>query len=160
MEGSPHSFLLLLLYALILYLQTKIQAHGSANLQQVSGARVLGFVRYTRRDRFVLAAALSVGLGDLLVPGIFTHLFDRGEQPVQRVIWFPQLHHHHFEYSMCVYSTCSLSICLPTYTVLMAGIVGVILNVILPLDSNDSEPILVSESDLEDQKEEDNTSSG
>ena len=42
----------------------------------------------------------------------------------------------------------------------MAGIVGVILNVILPLDSNDSEPILVNQSDLEEQKEEDNSFSG
>ncbi len=61
---------------------------------------------------------------------------------------------------MCVYFLCLLFICLPTYTVLMAGIVGVILNAILPLDSNDSEPILVNESDLEGQKEEDNSFSG
>lgn len=56
-------------------------AHDSAILYKVSGARVLGFAKYTRRDRFVLAAALSVGLGDLLVPGIFTHLFDRVNNP-------------------------------------------------------------------------------
>lgn len=41
-----------------------------------SGLRVLAYNRYTRRDRFVLAAALSFGIGDLLVPDIFTHLFD------------------------------------------------------------------------------------
>lgn len=35
----------------------------------------------------------------------------------------------------------------------MAGIVGVLLNVILPLDTNDTEPIAVDESDLEGQKE-------
>jgi len=47
----------------------------------VSGVRVLSYVQLTRRDRFVLAAALSFGFGDLLVPGIFTHLFDRVEDP-------------------------------------------------------------------------------
>ncbi|KAI0265214.1 Xanthine/uracil permease [Gloeopeniophorella convolvens] len=41
-----------------------------------SGLRVLSFARFTRRDRFVLAAALSFGFGDLLVPDIFAHLFD------------------------------------------------------------------------------------
>lgn len=42
-----------------------------------SGARVLAYMRWRRRDRFVLAAALSLGVGDILVPDIFTHLFDR-----------------------------------------------------------------------------------
>lgn len=46
-----------------------------------SGARVLSYIRWTRRDRFVLAAALSFGVGDLLVPGIFTHLFDGVNNP-------------------------------------------------------------------------------
>jgi hypothetical protein len=41
-----------------------------------SGVRVLGYVRFTRRDRFILAAALSFGLGDILAPTVFTHLFD------------------------------------------------------------------------------------
>ncbi|KAI0053787.1 Xanthine/uracil permease [Auriscalpium vulgare] len=41
-----------------------------------SGLRVLAYTRFTRRDRFVLAAALSFGFGDLLKPDIFTHLFD------------------------------------------------------------------------------------
>ena len=43
--------------------------------------RVLSYAEFTRRDRFVLAAALSFGLGDLLVPGIFTHLFDGVDSP-------------------------------------------------------------------------------
>ena len=47
----------------------------------VSGARVLAYNRFTRRDRFVLAAALSFGVGDLLVPDIFTHLFDGVDHP-------------------------------------------------------------------------------
>jgi uric acid-xanthine permease len=46
-----------------------------------SGIRVLSYTRFTRRDRFVLAAAFSFGLGDLLVPSIFTHLFDGVKDP-------------------------------------------------------------------------------
>lgn len=42
----------------------------------VSGLRVLSYIPYTRRDRFILSAALSFGFGNLLVPGVFTHLFD------------------------------------------------------------------------------------
>ncbi|KAH7107896.1 Xanthine/uracil permease [Auriculariales sp. MPI-PUGE-AT-0066] len=41
-----------------------------------SGIRVLSYLRWTRRDRFILGAALAFGFGDLLVPGIFAHLFD------------------------------------------------------------------------------------
>lgn len=41
----------------------------------VSGVRVLAYNRFTRRDRFVLAAALSFGLGDILVPDFLTYLF-------------------------------------------------------------------------------------
>ena len=46
-----------------------------------SGLRVLAFVKYTRRDRFIVAAALSFGFGDLLVPDIFTHLFEGVHNP-------------------------------------------------------------------------------
>ena len=46
-----------------------------------SGVRVLSYNRFTRRDRFILAAAFSFGIGDLLVPAIFTHLFDSVSNP-------------------------------------------------------------------------------
>ena len=46
-----------------------------------SGLRVLAYVRYVRRDRFIIAAALCFGFGDLLVPDIFTHLFDGVRNP-------------------------------------------------------------------------------
>jgi uric acid-xanthine permease len=42
----------------------------------VSGVRVLAYSKFTRRDRFVITAALSFGIGNLMVPTIFTHLFD------------------------------------------------------------------------------------
>ncbi|KAH7906116.1 xanthine uracil permease [Hygrophoropsis aurantiaca] len=81
----------------------------------VSGIRVLSFVRFSRRDRFVLAAALSFGVGDLLVPDIFTYLFDgvKGANGGLEGL---------FE---------SITIVLST-PFLVAGIVAVTLNLILP----------------------------
>jgi hypothetical protein len=52
-----------------------------APTSQVSGARVLAFNRYTRRDRFVLAGAMSFGIADLLQPRIFTNLFNGVNNP-------------------------------------------------------------------------------
>jgi len=46
-----------------------------------SGIRVLSQIDFSRRDRFVLAAALSFGVGNLLKPDIFTHLFERVASP-------------------------------------------------------------------------------
>lgn len=46
-----------------------------------SGIRVLCHIEFSRRDRFVLAAALSFGAGNLLKPDIFTHLFERVAEP-------------------------------------------------------------------------------
>ncbi|KAJ7450637.1 xanthine/uracil permease [Mycena latifolia] len=83
----------------------------------VSGLRVLSFARYTRRDRFVLAAALSFGLSDLLAPGLFTHLFDGVDRPNNALQGFFN----------------SITIILST-PFLAAGIVAVILNLILPRD--------------------------
>ncbi|KAJ7741765.1 xanthine/uracil permease [Mycena maculata] len=88
----------------------------------VSGARVLSYVPYARRDRFVLAAALSFGLGDLLVPGVFTHLFDRVRNPNSALQGL-------FD---------SITIILST-PFLAAGIVAVVLNLILPHESADVE---------------------
>ena len=47
----------------------------------VSGVRVLSYIRFTRRERFILAAAFSLGFGNLLVPTIFAHLFDGVHNP-------------------------------------------------------------------------------
>ncbi|KAJ6489192.1 xanthine/uracil permease [Mycena vitilis] len=89
----------------------------------VSGLRVLSYNRYTRRDRFVLAAALSFGLGDLLVPGLFTHLFDGVNSPNSALQGF-------FD---------SITIILST-PFLAAAIVAVILNIILPLEFASESP--------------------
>ncbi|KAJ7243214.1 xanthine/uracil permease [Mycena rebaudengoi] len=100
----------------------------------VSGLRVLSYNKYTRRDRFVLAAALSFGVGDLLGPGLFTHLFDEVNNPNNALQGYFN----------------SITIILSTpCVVLAAGIVAVILNLILPKEqpSNDDK----EDADLEKQ---------
>jgi uracil-xanthine permease len=84
----------------------------------VSGLRVLSYVKYTRRDRFILAAALSFGVGDLLMPDIFTHLFDGVKNPNSGLEGL-------FE---------SITILLST-PFLISGIVALVLNLILPQDT-------------------------
>ncbi|EKM60121.1 uncharacterized protein PHACADRAFT_138561 [Phanerochaete carnosa HHB-10118-sp] len=86
----------------------------------VSGIRVLSYCRFTRRDRFVLAAALSFGIGDLLVPSIFTHLFDGVSHPNKGLQGF-------FD---------SITIVLST-PFLVAGIVAAVLNQVLPQEDED-----------------------
>ncbi|KAJ7137310.1 hypothetical protein C8R46DRAFT_1234700 [Mycena filopes] len=81
----------------------------------VSGLRVLSFTRYSRRDRFVLPSAISFGLADLLVPQLFTHLFDGVKNPNSALEGFFK----------------SITIILST-PFLAAGIVGLMLNIILP----------------------------
>ncbi|KAJ1304187.1 hypothetical protein OPQ81_008587 [Rhizoctonia solani] len=80
----------------------------------VSGIRVLATIKWQRRDRFILAAALSFGLGDLLVPEWYTHLFDGVEANSGLQGLFD-----------------SITIVLST-PFLIAGVVAVILNLIIP----------------------------
>jgi len=47
----------------------------------VSGLRVISLNGFSRRERFVLGAALSVGFGNLLAPNTFTFLFDGVRNP-------------------------------------------------------------------------------
>ncbi|KAI0807753.1 xanthine/uracil permease [Fomes fomentarius] len=86
----------------------------------VSGLRVLSYAQFTRRDRFVLAAALSFGLADVLVPGIFTHLFDGVDNPSSGLEGLFN----------------SITIILST-PFLAAGIVASLLNIILPREMED-----------------------
>ncbi|KAI8980999.1 permease family-domain-containing protein [Pilobolus umbonatus] len=41
----------------------------------VSGIRILAYLQWTRRDRFIVTCALAVGLGVTLVPTWFSHVF-------------------------------------------------------------------------------------
>ncbi|KAG6880006.1 hypothetical protein C0992_008213 [Termitomyces sp. T32_za158] len=86
----------------------------------VSGVRVLSYIRFTRRERFILAAALSFGFGNLLVPTIFTHLFDRVKDANKGLEGL-------FTSITIILSTPFLS----------SGLLAAILNMILPVDIPD-----------------------
>lgn len=102
----------------------------------VSGIRVLSLNNFTRRDRFVLGAALSFGFGDLLVPGIFTHLFD-------------SVTHTNSGLSGLFNS---ITIVLST-PFLCAGVVACILNLILPYEPAENKRDSVEQVGLESQEE-------
>nr|VWP00535.1 FAD-binding FR-type domain-containing protein [Ganoderma boninense] len=88
----------------------------------VSGIRVLSYNRFTRRERFILASAMSFGIGDLLVPTIFTHLFDGVQNPNKGLQGLLD----------------SITIVLST-PFLMSGIVALVLNLILPEEDSDGD---------------------
>ncbi|KAI0713197.1 xanthine/uracil permease [Fomitopsis betulina] len=85
----------------------------------VSGVRVLAYNRFTRRDRFVLAAALSFGLGDILVADFLTYLFDGVRTSNKGLQGFLD----------------SITIVLST-PFLIAGLIAVVLNLILPQEED------------------------
>ncbi|KAI0650625.1 Xanthine/uracil permease [Trametes meyenii] len=99
-----------------------------------SGVRVLSYNRFTRRDRFVLAAAFSFGIGDLLVPGIFTHLFEGVASPNKGLQGL-------FD---------SITIVLST-PFLISGLVALVLNLILPQEDADDDDDVVEVVDVEAQ---------
>ncbi|KAJ7875628.1 xanthine/uracil permease [Mycena leptocephala] len=100
----------------------------------VSGLRVLSFNKYTRRDRFVLATAMSFGIGDLLAPQMFTHLFDGVNNPNSSLEGLFN----------------SITIILST-PFLAAGIVAVLLNLILPIDHHEITDS--ADADVDEEKE-------
>ncbi|KAF8963237.1 permease family-domain-containing protein [Flammula alnicola] len=102
----------------------------------VSGLRVLSFARYTRRDRFVLGAALSFGVADLLVPNIFTHLFDRVKNPNSGL--------------QGLFNSITIVLSTPF---LAAGILAVILNLTLPQEEEDLLDDLTNSVDIADLEE-------
>ncbi|KAJ3911707.1 xanthine/uracil permease [Lentinula edodes] len=95
----------------------------------VSGIRVLALMQFTRRDRFVLAAAMSFGIGDLLVPKIFTELFNGVNNPNSGL--------------QGLFNSITIILSTPF---LAAGIVAVIMNLVLPQEKDAEEE---KESDVE-----------
>lgn len=101
----------------------------------VSGVRVLSYIRFTRRDRFVLAAAMSFGIGNLLQPEVFTHLFDGVKNPNSGL--------------QGLFSSITIILSTPF---LSSGIVAVILNLLLPqipLSEVDEDEVQHEEQDVE-----------
>ncbi|KAF8967473.1 xanthine/uracil permease [Flammula alnicola] len=103
-----------------------------------SGVRVLAHMHFTRRDRFILSAALAFGIGDLLHPDIFTYLFEGVNNPNKGLQGL-------FD---------SITIVLST-PFLVAGVVAAVLNLILAQEAE--EPVhdtsSVEEVDVESQDE-------
>jgi len=99
-----------------------------------SGLKVLTYIKWNRRDRFILAAALSFGVGDLLVPTWFTHLFDAVKSPSTGLTGFLD----------------SITIILET-PFLSAGIVALLLNLIIPQEQPMNSGIVEEEADPEAQ---------
>ncbi|KIK00528.1 hypothetical protein K443DRAFT_679101 [Laccaria amethystina LaAM-08-1] len=89
----------------------------------VSGIRVLGYVKFTRRERFVLGAALAFGFGNLLKPDIFTHLFEGVKNPNSGLQGL-------FDSITIVLSTPFLA----------GGVVAAVLNLILPREQEEIVP--------------------
>ncbi|SCV73722.1 BQ2448_6152 [Microbotryum intermedium] len=82
----------------------------------VSGFRVLSYMAFTRRDRMILASALSLGLGNLLVPDWSSYIFTSTTTK-------PSL--KGFENSLIIILSTPF---------LIAGIIASILNALLPAD--------------------------
>ncbi|KAK0548339.1 hypothetical protein OC846_004525 [Tilletia horrida] len=87
----------------------------------VSGMAVLSKVKFTRRTRFVLAASIGPGFGQLLLPDWFSYVFTY-EGTNKALAGFLQ----------------SIEIIVET-PFLIAAIVGIIVNSLLPLDQEDRE---------------------
>ncbi|KAF8871389.1 xanthine/uracil permease [Gymnopilus junonius] len=103
-----------------------------------SGVRVLALIKFGRRERFILSAALAFGVGDLLQPGIFEHLFDGVDHPNKGL--------------QGLFNSITIVLSTPF---LAAGIVAAVLNLILPLEAEEesNEPSSdVDEVDVESQE--------
>lgn len=109
-----------------------------------SGVRVLSYLTWKRRERFILATALAFGVGDLLVPSWYSYLFEgvhnvnSGLQglfsSITIVLQTPC--------ALLLFLVIPLRADLPSL-VLAAGIVAVLLNLILPdYEYEYEEPIL------------------
>ncbi|KAF9535162.1 xanthine/uracil permease [Crepidotus variabilis] len=102
-----------------------------------SGVRVLAHVRFLRRERFILSAALAFGFGNLLHPDLFTHLFEGVDNPNKGLKGL-------FDSMTIVLSTPFLS----------SGIVAAVLNLIIPAEVEETDRSSEEEevTDLESQE--------
>ncbi|GFZ42979.1 Purine permease [Saitozyma sp. JCM 24511] len=94
-----------------------------------SGVKVLSYIKWTRKERFILAASASFGLGNLLVPTWATYLFADVNNPSTALSGF-------FNSIVIILST----------PYLIAGIVAVILNLIIPDDAPERDDVVHSTS--------------
>lgn len=82
----------------------------------VAGVRVLSLVKFTRRNRFILTAALGIGFVDIVSPSWFSRILDYSG---------PNIHLQGFEQGI------NLIVETPF---LISAVIGVVLNLALPED--------------------------
>lgn len=85
----------------------------------VAGIRVLGLIRFTRRNRFVMTAALGVGFIDIVQPSWFSQVLDYAG---------PNMHLQGFEQGV------NLVVETPF---IVATLIAVFLNLVLPRDKSE-----------------------
>jgi NCS2 family nucleobase:cation symporter-2 len=85
-----------------------------------SGIRILGYLDWTRRDRVIIAASLSIALGVSMVPDWFAHVLPTSSNA-----------------SLQGFYGAIETVVSTSY--IMAGIMSVVLNLILPYDSPDDQ---------------------
>lgn len=83
-----------------------------------AGIKVISYIKFTRKDRFILAAAGALGFGNMLVPNWATYLFADVNQPGAALQGF-------FNSIVIVIST----------PYLITGLVASILNLVIPDDA-------------------------
>jgi len=84
----------------------------------VAGVRVLGLIAFTRRNRFILTAALGVGFIDIVQPSWFDQILDYSGS---------NIHLQGFEQGL------NLIVETPF---IIAAVIGVFLNLVLPKDKS------------------------
>jgi xanthine/uracil permease len=90
----------------------------------VAGIRVLGLIAWTRRNRFILTAALGIGFIDIVQPSWFSQILDYSGSNV---------HLQGFEQGI------NLIVETPF---IVAAVIGVGLNAILPNDKSEMDHVL------------------
>ncbi|KAJ1551473.1 hypothetical protein HK096_010453 [Nowakowskiella sp. JEL0078] len=94
----------------------------------VAGVRIMAFLRWTRRDRFILTFGLTIGIGVVILPNWFSNVFPTYSNPIANSL------------------ALTVQIIMDTGFVICA-IVIMILNAIVPLGEKDSTEIIEEKHD-------------
>lgn len=94
----------------------------------VAGIRVLGMVEFTRRNRFIMAVSLGIGLMDIVQPKWFNQILDYSG---------PNVHLQGFEQGL---------ILIVQTPFIIAAVIGVFLNLIFPKDKSEMDEMLLGPS--------------
>jgi xanthine/uracil permease len=90
----------------------------------VAGIRVLGFIEWTRRSRFILTAALGIGFVDIVQPKWFNQILEYTGANV---------HLQGFEQGL------NLIVETPF---IIAAVIGVFLNLVMPKDNSEMDRVV------------------